>query len=80
MFGLEKDKKSFKRFEFDLEKTIEEDPEEFNNLIDNIAKKEAIILKQLKEASKEEMDNYDILLRGYRALTKVIKTTKKDKR
>jgi hypothetical protein len=72
MFGLEKEKR--KKFSFDLEKEIEEKPENGKKYIEKAEARILEIKKQLREGATEaQFDELDILLNGYGALQKTLK-------
>jgi len=72
MFGLEKEKR--RKFSFDLEKEIEERPEQGRKYIEKAENRILEIKKQLREgAAEKQFDELDILLNGYGALQKTLK-------
>lgn len=75
MFGLEKKpEKNKKKFEFDLEKEIYENPARKKNLTKEIEENILQIKDLLRKgvSSDQEFENFGVILRGYAALQKVI--------
>ena len=75
MFGLEKKpEKNKKKFEFDLEKEIHENPARKKNLSKEIEENILQIKDVLRKgvSSDAEFENFGVILRGYAALQKVI--------
>lgn len=71
MYGLEKDKK--KKFDFDLEADIKQNPEKRKELLDKIKQNIIEIKNDLKKEKKEELA---ILLNAYTSLEKVVSKIK----
>jgi len=74
MFGLEKDDKKVKKFDFDLEIEIIEDPHKAKKLL-QLSEQRLATLKTCLKNGKDpaKFDNYGILLHGYAALSRVLK-------
>lgn len=74
MYGLEKEKDQGKRFAFDLEKEIKENPKRGKEAIELAEKRMHEIKKLLREgANEKDFDHLGVLLQGYTALQKVLK-------
>lgn len=76
MFGMEK--KTGKKFEFDLEKEIRENPSRGKEILAKVEKRIQEIKKKLREGQNEkDFDRFGILLHGYSSLQKVLKKISK---
>lgn len=74
MYGLEDKKKREKRFVFDLEKRIQEEPPHLKELLEKAEKRIHEIKKSLREgANEKDFDRLGVLLHGYTALQKVLR-------
>lgn len=77
MYGMEKEKKG-RKFDFDLEKEIKEDPARGKEILAKVEKRILDIKKKLREGQNEkEFDRFGVLLQGYVALQKVLKKVAK---
>ncbi len=81
MYGLEKDKEKDKekgkRFAFDLEKEIKENPKKGKETIELAEKRIQEIKTLLREGTNEkDFDHLGTLLLGYTSLQKVLKRIK----
>lgn len=77
MYGLEKQPKG-KKFAFDLEREIQEQPSHGTKILEKAEKRMLEIKNQLREGVEEQdFDQLGILLHGYAALQKVLKKVKK---
>ena len=78
MFGLEKEKKKQKVFEFDLEKDIHKHPKKTQEILHKAQNSVEELKKTLKAGKKEEdFESLGILLHAYTSLQRVIKKAKK---
>ena len=76
MYGLGKEPK--KKFAFDLEKEIKEQPTHGQKILDKAEQRMLEIKKQLREGvESKDFDQLGILLHGYAALQKVLKKAMK---
>lgn len=72
MYGLEPQQK--KKFAFDLEKQIKEQPTKKKELLELVEAQVRTLKQQLREGQTDEaFDQLGILLHGYDALQKVLK-------
>ncbi|PIS02084.1 MAG: needle chaperone SctE [Chlamydiae bacterium CG10_big_fil_rev_8_21_14_0_10_42_34] len=75
MFGLEKE--PGKKFDFDLEKEIKENPAHGKKILEKVEKRIHELKTNLREgANDKDFDKLGILLHGYAALQKVLRKVK----
>lgn len=73
MFGLEKKEKK-KKFQFDLEQEIHDDPEKGKKLIKQAEERMEELKKLLREGlQEEEFEQFGILLHAYSAMQRILK-------
>lgn len=73
MFGLEKNKDTPKRFEFDLEKDLKQSDKEKKKILSQIEKQTLQLKTTLREGTAaESFDKCGLLLQAYSALQRVI--------
>ena len=75
MFDLNKDdKKKHKKFQFDLELEMKDDPAMGKKLLEKASHRMQEIKSALREGVNEkDFDNLGVLLHGYTALQKILK-------
>lgn len=75
MFGMKKDQKPGpKKFMFDLELQIKDNPAEGKKMLEKAASRMQEVKNALREGVNEkDFDNLGILLHGYTALQKILK-------
>jgi len=75
MFGMKKDQKPGpKKFMFDLELQIKDNPAEEKKMLEKAASRMQEVKNALREGVNEkDFDNLGILLHGYTALQKILK-------
>ena len=77
MYGLEKEDQRHKKFVFDLEKEIRENPSRGKKIQENVEEQITALKKQLREGAKEkESDQLGVLLHGYTSLQRVLRKVK----